>query len=76
MIDAAKSRAARSDDPLDTPIELLPLSTRSINALRNYGVATLRDLGRCTRDDILRMKNLGVASVREIQESVRRKRGE
>ncbi len=71
-LERAARIAARSNDPLDTPIDLLPLSTRSINALSRYGKRTLSDLARSWPDEILGMKNLGVASLREIQAILRK----
>ena len=68
----AEALASRTTDPLDTPVLLLPLSTRAINALRRHGKQTLRDLAFCQPDELIRMKNLGATSVHEIQAVVRR----
>lgn len=67
----AKAAAVISHDPLDTPIELLPLSTRAVNGLLQYGKRTVRDLIRCSPQEILQMKNVGPACLRQIEALVR-----
>ncbi len=74
IVERAREIARQSNDPFDAPIEILPLSTRSVNALRAHGKRTLRDLSLCTPQEILQMKNLGAESLREIQAVVRRSR--
>jgi DNA-directed RNA polymerase alpha subunit len=71
ILDRARTSFA-SGDPLDTPVELLPLPTRAIHVLLTYGKRTLRDVSACSVTELLRMKNLGAVSVREIQDVVRR----
>ena len=71
-IERGKKLAGRTPDPLDTPIVLLPLSTRAISALRRHGKETLRDVLRCQPDELMKMKNLGLTSVREIEAVVRK----
>ena len=48
------------------PIEKLDLSVRSFNALRRTGVYTIRDLAKLTFSEVTKIRNIGVASIREI----------
>lgn len=47
-------------------LEELHLPTRTINALRKAGIKTLGDLSDRTEDDLLKVRNLGEKSIREI----------
>lgn len=68
---AQATRAAEAaGDILDTPIEVLSLSTRSVNALRRAGKRTIRDLLSLSPRDILAMKNIGRACLDEIEEII------
>ena len=53
--------------PLDEIVlEELRLPTRTVNALRKAGIKTLGDLADRSEDDLLRVRNLGEKSIREI----------
>jgi len=53
--------------PVDeVALEELHLPTRTINALRKAGIKTLGDLADRTEDELLRVRNLGEKSIREI----------
>ncbi len=52
--------------PDDVVLEELHLPTRTINALRKAGIKTLGDLADRSEDDLLRIRNLGEKSIREI----------
>ena len=47
-------------------LEELHLPTRTINALRKSGIKTLGDLADRSEDDLLRIRNLGEKSIKEI----------
>ena len=47
-------------------LEELHLPTRTINALKKAGIKTLGDLADRSEDDLLRVRNLGEKSIREI----------
>ena len=50
----------------EVALEELHLPTRTINALRKSGIKTLGDLADRSEDDLLRVRNLGEKSIREI----------
>jgi len=47
-------------------LEELHLPTRTINALKKAGIKTLGDLGDRSEDELLKVRNLGEKSIREI----------
>ncbi len=51
---------------LDQSIDDLELPTRLINALKKGGFKRLSDFAKATRDDLLKVKNLGEKSIDEI----------
>jgi DNA-directed RNA polymerase subunit alpha len=50
----------------EVSLEELHLPTRTINALKKSGIKTLGDLADRSEDDLLRIRNLGEKSIREI----------
>ena len=58
-----------SDDP--HPIHELELSIRSENCLLRGGITTIGELLQKSRDDLLRIRNLGRKSLNEIEEKLR-----
>ena len=54
------------------PIEEMNLSFRSYNCLTRAGIKTLRDLSRFTADDLMRVRNLGQKSLKEIIDKCKR----
>lgn len=59
--------SAQAQLPADeVALEELHLPTRTINALRKSGIKTLGDLADRSEDDLLRIRNLGEKSIREI----------
>lgn len=48
-------------------VERLRLSVRARNGLANYNVTTISGLVQCSRSDLLRVKNVGRETVREIE---------
>ena len=57
---------------LNTPIDDLDLSVRSVNSLKNSNVRTLGDLVRLTEGQILQVKNFGKKSLQEIADLLER----
>jgi len=55
---------------LDMPIEDLDLSVRAYNCLRRHGVDTVQDLANLKEEDIIKVKNLGKKSMKEIKEKL------
>lgn len=63
---------ARLRDLLQKPIDDCGLSVRSINSLKNSNISTLGDLVRYSKDDLLKVKNVGEKALEEIAELLRR----
>jgi DNA-directed RNA polymerase subunit alpha len=58
---------------LQTPIDDLELSVRSVNSLKNSNIRSLGDLVRQTESQILQVKNFGKKSLQEIADLLERK---
>lgn len=54
----------------DLSITSLNLSTRSVNALKNYGVHQIKDLLALPKLDLLKVPNLGSASIAEVSDLI------
>lgn len=63
---APSSRRAPDPQGLEAHIDRLELSTRARNCLRRAGIATLRDLVRCTAPDLLMIPAFGHGCLREV----------
>lgn len=59
---------AQLRDLLAKAIDDCGLSVRSINSLKNSSISTLGDLVRYTREDLLKVKNVGEKALTEIEE--------
>ncbi len=55
-------------EKLGQPIDAFGLSVRSVNSLKNSSIHTLGDLVRHTRDDMLKVKNVGEKALGEIDD--------
>ena len=55
---------------LEMPIEELDLSVRAYNCLRRAGVDTVQDLASLKEEDIIKVKNLGKKSMKEIKQKL------
>ncbi|MCI6542664.1 MAG: DNA-directed RNA polymerase subunit alpha [Firmicutes bacterium] len=51
---------------LDMPIEEMELSVRSYNCLKRANINTVEDLTQKTREDMLKVRNLGLKSIDEV----------
>jgi len=75
MIDVPRRRPPkRAPQPsvLDQSVEILELSVRSSNALRNAGIFTINELLQRTERDVLRLPNVGRLSLKEIKDTLAR----
>ena len=66
----ARERAAASAVPVggDSELELLGLSTRTLNILTQAGFATVGEIGQLSKDDLLSLKSFGQKSYDEVAE--------
>jgi len=71
-IDTFGETAPSLADKLERPIDDCGLSVRSINSLKNSSIAKLGDLVAVSRDDLLKVKNVGEKAVAEIEEMLQR----
>ena len=65
----------RGDDPitktLETAIEELDLSVRAYNCLKRAGIHTLQDITTMTEDEMMKIRNLGKKSLKEVMDKVK-----
>lgn len=54
-------------DMLDRSIECQDLSVRSYYCLKKVGICSIDDLGKFTKSEILKIKNIGPKSLEEIE---------
>ena len=55
---------------LDMTIEELDLSVRSYNCLKRAGIQTVQDLASKSEDDMIKVRNLGKKSLKEVKEKL------
>ena len=55
---------------LDMTIEELDLSVRSYNCLKRDGIQTVQELANKTEDDMIKVRNLGKKSLKEVKEKL------
>lgn len=55
---------------LETPIEELQLSVRSLNCLKRAGIRTIGELLTYSEEDVMKLKNFGQKSLDEIKEKL------
>ena len=55
---------------LDMTIEELALSVRSYNCLKRAGIQTVQDLAAKSEDDMIKVRNLGKKSLKEVKEKL------
>ena len=67
---AGETMQARIDTVRFVPIEELGLSVRSFNGLKRADINTVGDLVKMTPDELLRVRNLGALSKREIEDKL------
>ncbi|MDD8049261.1 MAG: DNA-directed RNA polymerase subunit alpha [Thomasclavelia sp.] len=59
-----------TDKVLDMTIEELDLSVRSYNCLKRAGIQTVQDLASKSEDDMIKVRNLGKKSLKEVTEKL------
>ncbi len=66
--------ADKEEDPivktLETPVEELDLSVRAYNCLKRAGLHTLQDLTAMTENEMMKIRNLGKKSLKEVIEKI------
>ena len=67
MIEAEQTN---TDDKLDMKIEDLVLSVRSYNCLKRANIETIGELTSKTEEDMIKVRNLGRKSLKEIKEKL------
>jgi DNA-directed RNA polymerase subunit alpha len=67
---AAADRPAREESILDTSIDSLELSIRSMNCLKNANIRTLRDLVSRSERQMVEIRNFGEKSLKEVREKL------
>lgn len=67
--------ADKEEDPiqktLETPIEELDLSVRAYNCLKRAGHHTLQDLTALTESEMMKIRNLGKKSLKEVMDKIK-----
>ena len=66
----AEGHGLTREELLDQSVDVLDLPIRPSNSLAFYGVKTLRELVALTDRDLLKMKNLGRVSLKEIKKQL------
>jgi len=61
-------------NPKDVFVDELHLPTRTINALKKAGVKTLADLADMNDEDLLKVRNLGEQSIKEIEKLLKKEK--
>lgn len=56
---------------LETPVEELDLSVRAYNCLKRAGLHTLQDLTNMTESEMMKIRNLGKKSLKEVIEKIK-----
>lgn len=69
-VPGAKEAEAPGGEHLDTPIEDLKLSVRSLNCLKRAGILTVGELLTYSEEDVMKLKNFGQKSLDEIKEKL------
>lgn len=62
-----------SQNHSNIPVELLNLSVRTTNTLKNANIRTVGDLLNLTKNDIKKIRNIGTEAVKEIEERLLQK---
>lgn len=56
---------------LETPVEELDLSVRAYNCLKRAGLHTLQDLTNMTENEMIKIRNLGKKSLKEVMDKIK-----
>ena len=67
--------SSKAEDPnmkaLETSIDDLDLSVRAYNCLKRAGILTLRDLTDKSENEMMKIRNLGKKSLKEVIDKVK-----
>ena len=66
----SETQSDTSNKVLDMTIEELDLSVRSYNCLKRAGIQTVQDLAAKSEDDMIKVRNLGKKSLKEVKEKL------
>ena len=66
----SEAQSDTTNKVLDMTIEELDLSVRSYNCLKRAGIQTVQDLAAKSEDDMIRVRNLGKKSLKEVKEKL------
>ena len=61
---------SQKEKVLEMSIEDLELSVRSFNCLKRAGIQTVQELASKTEDDMIKVRNLGKKSLKEVKEKL------
>ena len=60
----------KKEKVLEMTVEELDLSVRSYNCLKRAGIQTVQDLASKSEDDMIKVRNLGKKSLKEVKEKL------
>ncbi|MDR1784682.1 MAG: DNA-directed RNA polymerase subunit alpha [Endomicrobium sp.] len=63
---------SKGEEIFNQSISVINLSTRTLNGLKNAGIATIRDIIKLNEENILNFDNLGKRSLEEIKDGLER----
>ena len=66
----SEAQSDTTNKVLDMTIEELDLSVRSYNCLKRAGIQTVQDLASKSEDDMIKVRNLGKKSLKEVKEKL------
>ena len=66
----SEAQSDTTNTVLDMTIEELDLSVRSYNCLKRAGIQTVQDLAAKSEDDMIKVRNLGKKSLKEVKEKL------
>lgn len=66
----SEAQSDTTNKVLDMTIEELDLSVRSYNCLKRVGIQTVQDLAAKSEDDMIKVRNLGKKSLKEVKEKL------
>lgn len=66
----SEAQSDTTNKVLDMTIEELDLSVRSYNCLKRTGIQTVQDLAAKSEDDMIKVRNLGKKSLKEVKEKL------
>lgn len=66
----SEAQSDTTNKVLDMTIEELDLSVRSYNCLKRAGIKTVQDLAAKSEDDMIKVRNLGKKSLKEVKEKL------